>query len=95
MRLEVTEDALNDLKAITRYISRDDPVAAQSVRDELWKTFRLLAEQPRIGRQRAEFTKDLRSFSQRPYLIFYRIKADEVQVLRILHAARDIPALFE
>lgn len=29
------------------------------------------------------------------HLVFYRIDADTVEIVRVLHGARDIPALFE
>jgi len=31
----------------------------------------------------------------RNYLIFYRIAADDIQILRVLHAARDLESTLE
>lgn len=38
---------------------------------------------------------DLRSISVRPYIIYYRVTDDTVDILRIIHGARDVrPADF-
>ena len=54
----------------------------------------LLATSPSIGRRRDELAEDLRSLPHDSYLIFYRLVADGVLVVRVLHAARDVASLF-
>jgi toxin ParE1/3/4 len=60
-----------------------------------------LAEMPEIGALR-EFTNPrlvnvrlwpIPNFSK--YLIFYQATPDSLRILRVLHGARDIPALFD
>jgi toxin ParE1/3/4 len=36
----------------------------------------------------------LRSAIARPYTVFYRIRDDDVDIVRILHERRDFPAIF-
>jgi toxin ParE1/3/4 len=50
----------------------------------------LLARFPEIGRARPEIAPNLRSTLVYPYVLFYRIEADEVQILRILHGKQDL-----
>ncbi len=42
-----------------------------------------------MGRARPEFQPLLRSFPYGDYIIFYRPSGGGVQIVRILHAARD------
>ena len=43
-----------------------------------------------IGRMRDDLQPDLRSFAAGSYLIFYRPIDDGIEVVRVLHGARDI-----
>jgi toxin ParE1/3/4 len=47
-----------------------------------------------MGREREELAPGLRSFPFRRYLIFYRLFAGGIEIVRVLHAAQDVPALF-
>jgi len=59
------------------------------------ETFRLLAQQPRIGRRRPEVYPKVRSFVVGKYVIFYLPLRNGIDVVRVLHDARDIVAAFE
>lgn len=48
-----------------------------------------------MGRKRDELVPNLRSFPVGNYLIFYRPINQGIEVLRVLHGARDIPSIFE
>jgi len=54
-----------------------------------------LARMPEMGRKRFELSDGLRSFAVNRYVIFYRPTSNGIEVIRVLHAARDIPAQFE
>lgn len=54
-----------------------------------------LSHFPEIGRARPEFGRDLRSVLVSPYIVFYRIEQDEIQILRILHGRRDLKTFFD
>jgi toxin ParE1/3/4 len=65
------------------------------------KMARRLVEFPELGARyeidHPELT-DLRVFPIprfKNYLMFYRIREDEIDVVRIIHGARDIPAILE
>jgi toxin ParE1/3/4 len=48
---------------------------------------------PNIGRARPELRPDLRSFPYGGYLILYRAVADGVEIVRVVHAARNLDDL--
>ncbi|MGH7989069.1 MAG: type II toxin-antitoxin system RelE/ParE family toxin [Limisphaerales bacterium] len=50
---------------------------------------------PLLGREREELLPRLRSFPVSRYVIFYRPMENGIEVVRVLHGARDFPPLFE
>lgn len=47
---------------------------------------------PEAGASRTNIADDARLLIEQPYLIFYRIRPDTIQVVRVLHGARNIDA---
>jgi toxin ParE1/3/4 len=47
-----------------------------------------------MGRAREELAADLRSFPFGRYVIFYMPVQDGIDVVRVLHSARDVDAAF-
>ena len=94
-RYDVSEQAADDLFDIWRYIAVQGSVnIARRMNNRFEEHFRLLAEQPLIGRSRSELAPDLRSFPVGNYLIIYRPTDYGVEVARVLHGSRDIEAMF-
>jgi toxin ParE1/3/4 len=63
--------------------------------DSLTERFYLLSRNPFLGRRRdEELRSGLRSFPVGEYIIFYRIEAEEVLILRVLRGGRDVRAIF-
>lgn len=85
-----TARAVLDLEEVWLYIATDNTVAADRLLDEIGATALNLAQQPRMGRARPELAADLRSFPIGRYVLFYRPVVDGVQLVRVLHSARDI-----
>ena len=56
---------------------------------------RIAAHDGLIGRTREELAPSLRSFALGRYIIFFRYEAAELQIVHVLHGARDIDAIFE
>jgi len=91
MRVRWTTTASNDLAHIANYIRKDSPAAAQRVAQTIYQgpaTLRNFPNRGRIGL--AENTREL-VFAPWPYILVYEIASDQVQVLRIRHAAQDWP----
>ncbi len=86
-----------DLIEIIRGIAKGSPAASKNVLDRIENTLERLAEQPFSGRARPELGSDLRSApaeKYKQYVVFYRPLPDGIEVVRVLHGARDIPSLF-
>ncbi len=91
MRIVWRPQALADLVALQAYIAKDDPRAASRIARRIKSAVEGLGPLPRIGRPgRIEGTREL-VVSGTPYVVPYRLKADEVQILRAYHAARRWP----
>lgn len=94
-RYSVSDQAEDDLFDIWLYISvQGSRDTAQRMNSRFQEHFRLLAEQPLMGRSRSEWAPDLRSFPVGNYLVFYRPTDYGVEVVRVLHGSRDIEAMF-
>ncbi len=82
--------AEDDLVAIWIYIAADNESAADALLDRLEDAFGLLAENPLIGRGRPELAPHVRSFAVRRYVILYLPADDGIEIIRVVHGARDI-----
>ncbi len=56
---------------------------------------RLHLRHPMLGAPCEEFGPGLRCFTVWSYVAFYRSAGDGLEIARILHAARDLPAAFQ
>ena len=83
-----------DLIEIWEYIAADNMDAADALIDRIDAKFQAIAAQPSIGRERSEFAPGLRSLPLSPYVIFYRPMDGGIEIVRVLHGARDIEAEF-
>ena len=95
MNPEWSAQATLDLIDVLTYIASDSMDAAYHVAVEIEKTCARIARQPGLGVRRDAIGMDVRAFPLRNYLIFYRECKGRVLVLRLLHGARDIDALFD
>ena len=89
-----TPRAEEDLLEIWLYIALDDMAAADRLYDLVETKFRALADFPHIGQQRPELAHDLLSFPVGRYVIFYKPIERGIEVVRVLHAARDVRRQF-
>ena len=89
-----TPRARADLREIWLYIARDNPEHATRFLRSIDEKCRTLADFPMMGRSRPELGPELRSFPVGHYAIFYRPLENGVEIVRILHQARDIEVLF-
>ena len=83
-----------DIFEIWDYIADDSMEAADRWVDQLDEKFQLIATQPMMGRTREELETGLRSFPFGRYVIFYMLMGSGIDVVRVLHGARDIDAVF-
>ena len=83
-----------DLLNIWLFIAENNLGAADRQLDTIVETMLLLAENPMMGRSRNELGNNLRSIPVGNYLVIHRPIEDGIEVVRILHGARDLTALF-
>ena len=86
-----TAYASDDFTGIVEHIREDNPAAAQRVARTIYRAVADLRTFPRRGRiGLAPNTREL-IFPPWPYIAVYEIVEDQVNVLRIRHAAQDWP----
>jgi len=86
----------DDLDAIWDYIGIQKCSPASAVRqiELLYEKFVLLASHPMLGEARDDLAENLRAFVARPFVVLYRPTHDGVQIVQVVHSARDIQAVF-
>jgi plasmid stabilization system protein ParE len=91
MRVRLTRRAAAQLEAIFNYIARDNPAAAAAVAARIQERARRLAHFPYSGRPSGEPGIRVVVATPYPYLLCYHVNAkrSEVQILRVLHGARE------
>jgi plasmid stabilization system protein ParE len=93
-RYILTPRAKRDVNEIWDYIADGNIEAADRVLDALESAMVKLAKNPGIGHCRQELAdKTHRLWLVYSYLIVYRYEAKPLQVVRVLHAARDVQSI--
>jgi toxin ParE1/3/4 len=94
--------ALGDLDEIAEYLQlRASPQTAIRFLENAEATFRRLLASPEIGARydpahpRLSDLRFLSIIRFRKYLAFYRPRPDGIEVVRVLHGARDIASLLD
>ena len=88
MRIRWTSPAATALEGVIDYIAKDNSQAAHEVSLRIKITVSQRSEHPRLGRKgRVRGTYELVIHGV-PYIVPYRIKGDEVQILSVYHTSR-------
>jgi toxin ParE1/3/4 len=91
VRIDWLTLALADLAHIREFIGRDNPAAAMRVGERLEAITVHLARHPELGKEgRRAGTREL-ILPDLPFRIVYRVRGQEVQILRIYHSKRKWP----
>lgn len=87
----LTPAAARDIEDIWEHIAQDNIPAADRVASVLEAALSRLAKRPRIGHLREDLAaRRHRFFVVYSYLIVYRFETKPLQIIRVLHAARDV-----
>jgi toxin ParE1/3/4 len=62
--------------------------------DRITDALSLLVRFPAIGRERVDLRPGMRSFAVESYVVLYRLRPSEVQIVRVIHGNRDIQGSF-
>ncbi len=92
--------ACADLKRISESIATppdlwsanvsDNVAAAEDFAGQFSRHCELLAKNPQMGTERDELQQGLRSSSFRKYAVFYRVRGERLEILRVLRAGQDL-----
>ena len=94
-RYVLTRRAKVDVQQIWNWIAGRDIDAADKVKDELRKAMRLLAQRPGIGHVRQDVSDPrYRFWGVYSYIIAYFPDTKPLQVVRVVHGARDFRRIF-
>jgi len=95
MEIKWTEPAALALENIQDYIARDNPSAAFEVSKKIHYATEQLRDHARLGRVgRVRGTYEL-VISDLPFIVPYRIKNKEIQILSVYHTSRKWPEVFK
>ncbi len=89
-----TEKAEADLDQVWAYIARDNPGAADTMIETILENSRIYVQFPNLGQRQEELRSGLRSVVVSPYVVYYRPVQGTIELLRVLHCARDIKNIF-
>jgi plasmid stabilization system protein ParE len=91
----IASSARTDLAEIAAYLTEHaGAVISRSFVNELYRVFAVLALLPSMGSRRPELSdKPVRFWPHHPYLIVYAADERPVQILRVLHGARDVSGM--
>ena len=96
-----SDAATDDIAELYSYFLERGEDLAEKFADCLSETYKMIASMPELGellRFREPTMRDARIRRIKKFtnhLIFYRIEADRIEILRVLHGARDYMNLFD
>jgi len=83
------------MESIQDDIAKDNPIAAFEVAQRIRHATQQLEDHPKLGRAgRVRGTYEL-VIPDLPYMVPYRIKGKEIQILSVYHTSRKWPGAFE
>ena len=89
-----TEFAIEDLKLIHDYISKDSRVYASRFVEKIMSRVDQLETNPKSGRIVPEFNiETLRELIEGNYRIIYKIDSDFIGIVRVHHSARQLKSM--
>jgi toxin ParE1/3/4 len=93
-RIIRSPEAQADVDEIALYIAQDNLDAALRWLETMDEKFRLLSSFPGAGPARDAIAPGLRSYPVGNYLILYRAAPGRVEIVRVVHGARNLRRLF-
>ena len=92
MMVSWTQNALRHLTAIRDYIAQNSARYAQGMVDRITRRSEQLGQFPQLGAVVPEYEDEaIREVLEPPYRIIYRVREDRVEILAVVHGARQLP----
>jgi addiction module RelE/StbE family toxin len=90
MAVKWTKTALVNLDLIAEYIAKDNPARAHSFALEIQQKTKIIEEFSGVGRAgRVAGTREL--IAHKNYILAYRVKGEDVEIIRVHHVAQKYP----
>lgn len=92
--------AREDVKQIAAYIAEHSPQSSTAFRHTLETIYEELLDLPEIGITRNFHNPEMKGLRMlrvrkfEKYLVFYRSSPGGLEIVRVVHGARDLPSLF-
>jgi toxin ParE1/3/4 len=92
MKLELTDAAVEDLRAIADYTRHPWGLEQEeSYLDGIWLRFEEMLEKPTAYRPREDLFPGCRGASVGSHVVLFRVEGNLLQVVRVLHGSMDLP----
>jgi plasmid stabilization system protein ParE len=90
MKAVFTPGALADLNEILDWLKSKNPLAAAAVENSIGATVARVTKQPKSTRTVTQWAGNVRAVPlvRHPYIIFYQVQDDCIEILHIRHTAR-------
>jgi toxin ParE1/3/4 len=89
VRIRYAREAHADLDGIYEYIARDNPKAASAVLERIHEVAKRLSLFPQAGAKKTdEAGVYVTPLGRYPYLLYYAVENNELQILHVRHAKR-------
>jgi toxin ParE1/3/4 len=95
MRIRRLPRAIRDVDEIWEWIAADDMAAADRWVERMVEATDRLVQFPNSGMARPELAPGARSIVTGRYLVLYRVGPDTVDIMRIVHGARELAGLLD
>jgi plasmid stabilization system protein ParE len=96
LKYVLSRAASEDIRAITEWIAKDNPVRSVSFARELLMCCRkLTTASERYPIIRADVTPPVRRRNYRRYAICYTVLRNHIHVIAVVHGARDVMSVIE
>ena len=92
--IKFTSRSQLDLDLIWLHIAEQSINTADRLINTINAECRRLLSQPNIGENCEQFSPNLRRISCGAYMIYYQMRSHDLEIVRILHGARDTESLF-
>ncbi len=88
-----TPDARLRLREIEAYIAKNSPNAGREMAIRLIRRSLELEQPPLLGKRLSQYANaDIRELLERPYRLIYRIQADRIEILTVMHYRQLMPS---
>ena len=89
LKLEWSEEALEDIESIATYIEKDSPTYAKSVVSKFFEKAEILQEFSELGRKVPEFNDaKIREIFVYSYRLIYKLSKENILIVAIVHGKR-------